>query len=46
MTGQQMAKASATATLTISREQRNVTLTLRSNRPGKGQNPDLSLREN
>jgi len=34
------------ATLTISRQQDGVTLTLRGSQPGKGQNLDLSLREN
>jgi len=34
------------ATLTISRQQGEVALTLRGSQPGKGQNLDLSLREN
>ena len=34
------------ATLTISRQQGGVALTLRGSQPGKGQNLDLSLREN
>lgn len=34
------------ATLTISRQQDGVALTLRGSQPGKGQNLDLSLREN
>lgn len=34
------------ATLTISRQQSGVALTLRGSQPGKGQNLDLSLREN
>jgi hypothetical protein len=34
------------ATLTISRQQSGVALTLRGSQPGKGQNLDLSLKEN